>query len=101
MLNSVLTSFCFFFFVMFCCFNLIFFFFSSRRRHTRCLSDWSSACALPIYPRVGPLGGHDAAGGARVRRARRDVSQGWRPVRLPPRVDGTPDGVPLRLDVLR
>src|SRR5205814_2692080 len=25
------------------------FFFSSRRRHTRCLSDWSSTCALPIY----------------------------------------------------
>src|SRR5947199_2821548 len=22
--------------------------FSSRRRHTRCLSDWSSDCALPI-----------------------------------------------------
>src|SRR5262249_56897794 len=24
------------------------FFFSSRRRHTRLVSDWSSACALPI-----------------------------------------------------
>src|SRR5947199_3770542 len=24
------------------------FFFSSRRRHTRCLSDWSQTCALPI-----------------------------------------------------
>src|SRR6476659_6469540 len=28
------------------------FFFSSRRRHTRCLSDWSSDVALPIYPDV-------------------------------------------------
>src|SRR5205814_4746875 len=27
-----------------------YFFFSSRRRHTRCLSDWSQTCALPIYP---------------------------------------------------
>src|SRR5262249_60024647 len=26
------------------------FFFSSRRRHTRLVSDWSSACALPICP---------------------------------------------------
>src|ERR1035441_6779343 len=30
------------------CFGF-FFFFSSRRRHTRCLSDWSSDGALPIY----------------------------------------------------
>src|SRR5437899_9163049 len=30
-------------------FAFLFFFFSSRRRHTRCLSDWSSDCALPIY----------------------------------------------------
>src|SRR5438045_7494534 len=28
------------------------FFFSSRGRHTRCLSDWSSACALPILSLV-------------------------------------------------
>src|SRR5436853_1335967 len=28
--------------------RLMLFFFSSRRRHTRCLSDWSSTCALPI-----------------------------------------------------
>src|SRR5205814_4455939 len=26
---------------------------SSRRRHTRCLSDWSSTCALPIYLKNG------------------------------------------------
>src|SRR5436853_1532140 len=30
--------------------RLMLFFFSSRRRHTRCLSDWSSTCALPISP---------------------------------------------------
>src|SRR5205814_5446363 len=30
---------------------LCFFFFSSRRRHTRCLSDWSQTCALPILER--------------------------------------------------
>src|ERR1019366_10456330 len=35
---AVMITFCFFFF-----------FFSSRRRHTRLVSDWSSACALPIY----------------------------------------------------
>src|SRR5205814_2590111 len=29
--------------------HALFFFFSSRRRHTRCLSDWSSDGALPIY----------------------------------------------------
>src|SRR5262245_66632799 len=32
----------------------IIFFFSSRRRHTRCLSDWSQTCALPISPRDQP-----------------------------------------------
>src|SRR5205814_2738027 len=32
--------------------NIFFFFFSSRRRHTRCLSDWSSDVALPIYLRL-------------------------------------------------
>src|SRR5947199_10380241 len=32
------------------------FFFSSRRRHTRCLSDWSSTCALPISFQVSRLG---------------------------------------------
>src|SRR5437763_8788903 len=26
------------------------FFFSSRRRHTRYIGDWSSDCALPIFP---------------------------------------------------
>src|SRR5436853_909560 len=26
----------------------MYFFFSIRRRHTRCLSDWSQTCALPI-----------------------------------------------------
>src|SRR5437899_3405929 len=31
-----------------CSYLWFFFFFSSRRRHTRCLSDWSSTCALPI-----------------------------------------------------
>src|SRR5690606_8559595 len=28
-----------------------FFFFSSRRRHTRFSRDWSSECALPIFPK--------------------------------------------------
>src|SRR5882724_4193070 len=31
-----------------CASSSLSFFFSSRRRHTRCLSDWSSTCALPI-----------------------------------------------------
>src|SRR5205814_6623002 len=26
------------------------------RRHTRCLSDWSSDCALPIFVSVNPTG---------------------------------------------
>src|SRR5256885_971405 len=30
-----------------------FFFFSSRRRHTRLQGDWSSECALPIWPVAG------------------------------------------------
>src|SRR3989454_10788922 len=30
--------------------HFCFFFFSSRRRHTRLQGDWSSDCALPIYP---------------------------------------------------
>src|SRR5437899_9295410 len=45
MLLFFFLSFFFFFIVLFFFF---FFFFSSRRRHTRCLSDWSSECALPI-----------------------------------------------------
>src|SRR5437899_5129146 len=52
MLLFFFLSFFFFFIVLFFFF---FFFFSSRRRHTRCLSDWSSECALPIseeLPRV-------------------------------------------------
>src|SRR5215475_15298695 len=32
----------------------VYFFFSSRRRHTRFSRDWSSTCALPIYPPVDP-----------------------------------------------
>src|SRR5437899_7669825 len=46
MLLFFFLSFFFFFIVLFFFF---FFFFSSRRRHTRCLSDWSSECALPIF----------------------------------------------------
>src|SRR5947207_7184403 len=40
------------FFATFCItvFVFFFFFFSSRRRHTRSLCDWSSECALPIWP---------------------------------------------------
>src|SRR5437899_9046351 len=51
MLLFFFLSFFFFFIVLFFVF---FFFFSSRRRHTRCLSDWSSECALPIYDRQHP-----------------------------------------------
>src|SRR5437899_5065861 len=46
MLLFFFLSFFFFFIVLFFFFR---FFFSSRRRHTRCLSDWSSECALPIF----------------------------------------------------
>src|SRR5205814_859885 len=49
-----------------CLIFFVFFFFSSRRRHTRCLSDWSSACALPIsewkarhHPFTSPKDGHE------------------------------------------
>src|SRR5436853_3759063 len=49
------------------CFFFFFFFFSSRRRHTRCLSDWSSECALPIStPRRCRTSGRDGGPAARV-----------------------------------
>src|SRR5438270_5667948 len=39
---------------------IFFFFFSSRRRHTRFDCDWSSDCALPIFPASrGPVEGRD------------------------------------------
>src|SRR5262245_64008307 len=47
----VFFLFCFFLFIVFLwliSLLFFFFFFSSRRRHTRCLSDWSQTCALPI-----------------------------------------------------
>src|SRR5947199_1976407 len=44
-----------FYFRFFFCFFFCFFF-SSRRRHTRCLSDWSSDVALPIFSGSGPGG---------------------------------------------
>src|SRR5207248_4314174 len=37
--------------------NVAIFFFSSRRRHTRSKRDWSSTCALPIFPKDGPSAG--------------------------------------------
>src|ERR1039458_10682310 len=53
--------------------SLSFFFFSSRRRHTRCLSDWSSDCALPICPLdADAVGPHDRPDRLAVRAGYRD-----------------------------
>src|SRR5262245_62667665 len=54
----VFFLFCFFLFIVFLwliSLLFFFFFFSSRRRHTRCLSDWSQTCALPIWLRFEAL----------------------------------------------
>src|SRR5437870_10720767 len=52
---------------------VFFFFFSSRRRHTRWPRDWSSDCALPIYPRVAP---------SEIRRQSGRAGDLWLPARL-------------------